>query len=571
MTIQVEQTDRSSPCNVTDENGDVSQYHLRNGHRKPSRLPWVVQKFGGTSIGKFPMEVFQDIVRSPRQGQFRVAVVCSARSDTRKDNGTTSRLLRAIMEAQVPGARDFETTIAAVRDEHIKAATTVIGTKEVIDQLAEEIDEEIARVLVVLRGAQQAQKFTEQTRDFAVSRGEKISCLFMTALLRSLGEKAVCIDLIDLSSSHSQDGARPSQLGRSIYKAITREITSRIGRDSMNGIPIITGFFGGMPRGLLRTVGRGYSDLCAALVAVALEAQELQIWKEVDGVFNADPRKVPTASLLASISPSEAAELSFYGAEVIHPSTMEHVLRASIPIQIKNVLNPGNGGTRIDPIMYGAAKQEHVTNGNVSIRTRRPRTNAAKKPPTKPVAVSVKQNMLVLNIQARDRSCSSSSYLAKIFSAVEQHGLKIDLISSSEMNVSLALLPSEEAIASIHMKRVNGDGSQIIEDHELRSALEMFDTLGAIDVLSDMAIISLIGDGLKQMVGVSAEFFSVLAKNDINIEMISQGASETNISAVIEGYEADRALIAIHRSLFKILPNMASPQIAGGKGWYLGA
>src|SRR6185295_14183477 len=114
------------------------------------------------------------------------------------------------------------------------------------------------------------------------------------------------------------------------------------------------GFFGQVPGSILCSIGRGYTDLCAALIAVGIGAKELQIWKEVDGIFTADPRKVPTARLLPVITPEEAAELTYYGSEVIHPFTMNQAIRASIPIRIKNIQNPDGNGTVIFPDVAGS-------------------------------------------------------------------------------------------------------------------------------------------------------------------------------------------------------------------------
>jgi aspartate kinase len=429
-----------------------------------------------------------------------------------------SRLIRAIQQAQLPGTTDYAATVAIIRNEHIRSAAKIIKNANIVEQFVEDVDSEIAQVLLVLHYAQQAGTFTEEQNDFVIGRGEKLSCLFITALVRSVGAEAICIDLADLLPPHSRHLKSPTQLGRSLYEDITRAIRNRIQQDCKHEIPIITGFFGGMPEGLLKTVGRGYSDLCAALVAVALDAEELQIWKEVDGVFNADPRKIPTAALLETISPSEAAELSFYGAEVIHPSTVEHVMRANIPIRIKNVMKPASPGTMINPIDPYTAPRVNSANEGASVGAR-DRNPAAKKP----VAVSVKHDMLVLNVQTQDRSCSSCSFLAKVFSIVEQYNLRIDIISSSEMNVSLAMLPSDRTVAAIRGTTYGDLDDIIIKDPGLCSALDSLRRIGALDVLPNMAIVSLIGDGLKQMVGVSAEFFGVLAENNINIEMISQG------------------------------------------------
>jgi aspartate kinase len=213
-----------------------------------------------------------------------------------------------------------------------------------------------------------------------------------------------------------------------------------------------TGFFGPVPGSLLRQVGRGYTDLLSALLAAALPAAELQIWKEVDGIFTADPRKVPTARLLPVISPEEAAELTYYGSEVVHPFTMEQVIRKKIPIRIKNVENPSGGGTVIHPepdalpqVMDGdefadagllaagamAGGDAGVTPpaGGSPLRSRRAKL---------PTAVTIKERILVLNIHSNRKSVSHG-FLAGIFGTLDRFGIVVDLISTSEVHVSMAL------------------------------------------------------------------------------------------------------------------------------------
>lgn len=172
----------------------------------------------------------------------------------------------------------------------------------------------------------------------------------MTALLQSRGVKAVYVDLAEVIDPLSGLGAKG--LNEAFYRDLARLFAERVlelaGDEGC--VPVVTGYFGKVPGGLLDQIGRGYTDLCAALLAVGLpNARELQIWKEVDGIFTADPRKVPTARLLSSVTPSEAAELTFYGSEVIHPFTMDQVIKAGIPVRIKNVMNPRNAGTVILP------------------------------------------------------------------------------------------------------------------------------------------------------------------------------------------------------------------------------
>lgn len=193
-----------------------------------------------------------------------------------------------------------------------------------------------------------------------------------------------------------------------------------------------------MPGSLLTSIGRGYTDLCAALAAVGLQSQELQIWKEVDGIFTADPRKVKTARLLPIITPEEAAELTYYGSEVIHPFTMEQVIKSEIPIRIKNVENPKGSGTIIFP-------DTQSSSGNAGYATPPPtpavlarngyHLDLSRKHPT---AVTVKDKICVLNVHS-NRKNVSHGFLAKIFMALDYHNIIVDLISTSEVHVSMAL------------------------------------------------------------------------------------------------------------------------------------
>lgn len=202
---------------------------------------------------------------------------------------------------------------------------------------------------------------------------------------------------------------------------------------------MLPGFFGVVPGSLLAQVGRGYTDLCAALCAVGLSAAELQVWKEVDGIFTADPRKVPTARLLSMITPEEAAELTYYGSEVIHPFTMEQVIRASIPIRIKNVENPSGGGTIIFPDPPATSPERTPDASEDGHSTSRARTPSLQDQVRRgPTAVTIKDNILVLSIRS-NRKTISHGFFARIFGTLDRHGIIVDLISTSEVHVSMAI------------------------------------------------------------------------------------------------------------------------------------
>ncbi|KAG6325748.1 hypothetical protein ID866_13341, partial [Astraeus odoratus] len=168
----------------------------------------------------------------------------------------------------------------------------------------------------------------------------------------SPGVDAEYVSLEDIVPASDIDtsylGAAECALDQSFYDSVACAVAQRV-RECAPRVPVLTGFFGPVPGSLLRQVGRGYTDLLSALLTAGLDAAELQIWKEVDGIFTADPRKVPTARLIPVISPDEAAELTYYGSEVVHPFTMEQVIRKKIPIRIKNVENPSGHGTVIQP------------------------------------------------------------------------------------------------------------------------------------------------------------------------------------------------------------------------------
>jgi aspartate kinase len=258
-------------------------------------------------------------------------------------------------------------------------------------------------------------------------------------------------------------------------------------------VPVVTGYFGAVPGSLMDgEIGRGYTDLCAALIAVALAADELQIWKEVDGIFTADPTKVPTARLLPTITPSEAAELTFYGSEVIHHLTMDRVIHANPPIKlrIKNVKNSRGNGTIILPDPFPLPSELRHSRSSSAL--------VARKTPKRPTAVTIKDKITVINVHSNKRSISHG-FFAKVFSILDKRQLSVDLISTSEVHVSMA----------IH--------SPSIPPEQMRKAKEELEECGEVSIINKMAILSLVGAEMKNMVGVAGKMFSTLGENNVNV------------------------------------------------------
>ncbi|KAH9477481.1 putative aspartokinase, partial [Psilocybe cubensis] len=586
---------------------------------------WLVQKFGGTSVGKFAVKIAEDVVSNYIDDN-KVAIVCSARSGSTKALGTTNLLLRAASEAlrrtksvgssvsgmTTPISRglfgvgsssdhsqspptspnqkqrsrsssvshtpqslfgftplieqqqpqesqpEFHITVDIIRKEHITAARSSIRSKEILQELEEEIDRDCEWLRSFLFAAKIIDEISPRSRDNIIGLGERLACKFMTAVLRDRGVDAEYVSLEDIVPPWEGENSEKA-LPQDFYDTLAAALGERL-KLCGNRVPVVTGFFGPVPGSLLRQVGRGYTDLCSALLAVGLEASELQIWKEVDGIFTADPRKVPTARLISVISPDEAAELTYYGSEVVHPFTMEQAIRRKIPIRIKNVENPRGGGTVIHPdpdtdIPTDAALSAPIPepaslhtlqslsplsasssslnglNGLQQLNALNADFTAHKKLPT---AVTIKEHIVVLNVHSNRKSVSHG-FLAGIFGTLDRFGVVVDLISTSEVHVSMAIgddLPGKLL-------------DRLVKDLKKN---------GSVSVHKDMTILSLVGKQMRNMVGIAGLMFTTLAQGNVNIEMISQGASEINISCVIEARDAIKALNLIHQSCLQIKP-----------------
>ncbi|KXS20230.1 aspartate kinase [Gonapodya prolifera JEL478] len=499
---------------------------LVNGTAGPN--PWVIMKFGGTSVGTAErMSQVAEIIKDTAASRRPVAVL-SAMSSYKKSEGTTSRLLDSTTLLLPPNPpRSWSHLVEAIERDHLAAVRGGVSEPEEREKCEEMVKAELARLRGFLEAAETIGEITPRSRDIVISAGEKLSALIFTSVLRSRGVPALYVNLERVVDKQFGDG-NGGGVDQGFYDYVAKRLGDLVRVVEEGCVPVLTGYLGPVPGSILTTIGRGYTDLTAALCAVGIGAEELQIWKEVDGIFTADPRKVPLARLLPYISPEEAAELTYYGSEVIHPFTMEQVIRASIPIRIKNTFHPAGRGTVVlpgpDSEARAAALEEcfsapHVGPDGSPLPTHRPSRRHA-------TAVTIKDNVTVLNVHSNRKSVSHG-FFAHIFRTLDRHGIVVDLISTSEVHVSMALGPN-------------------VKEANLKGALSDLKRLGTVDVIADMAILSLVGRLMRHMVGIAGRMFSVLAQHNVNIEMISQGASEINISCVIEQNRAAEALKAVH-------------------------
>ncbi|KAI0180001.1 aspartate kinase [Hypoxylon sp. FL1284] len=518
--------------------------------------PWLVQKYGGTSLGKLLDSICCNIIPQYAMGH-NLIIVCSALSGTLKASGTTSLLLQCIACAElgVDSQKRLIELVDLIRDNHLNALqvfasspTRAVMHTQVHEDTVVGIRKECEGLKRFLLAAQIVGELSPRSKDRVISLGEKLACMIVAACLTSIGTPAKPVFLDSIISSafgssiHDQVAAL-ERLGPKFYHVLADQIGGKI-RQCGQQIPIVTGFFGIMPDSLLQTVGRGYSDLCAAMCAVAVRAEELQIWKEVDGIFTADPRKVPSARLLSTVTAEEATELTYYGSEVIHPLTMDQISDACIPLRLKNVFKPSGNGTIIYPSASKSAPLSPASPSSGSSEGSSRETipvssfmltngyHGTQQERRKPTAVTVKDDILLINVVC-NRNTKSQGFLTQVFDRLERNKIPVDLVATSERHVSLAV-------------QSPGDPSTLLK---LKEELERF---GQVAVTTHMSIVTVVGHKMRNMTGVCNETLSALASAQISIYLTSQGASTISMSLLVSADDAFAAMNAIHSRVLKI-------------------
>lgn len=462
---------------------------------------FIVQKFGGTSVG-IPDRLSTIIkIVSDTSKNFKPIVVVSAVSGKEKSSGTTSMLLKAIEEAC--SSNDYSSSINSIRSQHQALISSILPEKE-SNELLSLIDMEIANVSSFLQAIAVIREASSRSVDVIASLGERMSALLVQSVLSYFKIPSRICDLSNILS----DSKGLNSDSESFYDDVSVVFRDEILKDTTS-VPVVTGFFGPYPGGLLEVVGRGYSDLTAALIARGLGAdkvKEMQVWKEVDGVCTADPRKVKGTKVLSEISASEAVELTFFGSEVLHPYTMEQVISAGIPIRVLNSLKPELSGTKILP----SGSSSNTSRENF------------------PTAVTAKRGVVMLSISS-NRMYDAKGFLARLFSILHKYDLVVDLVSTSEVTVSCTV------------NNLN----------KLKLAVPELETLGSVEIEDNRAIIAVVGDGLKNHKTARGDIFSSLGVSGIPVDMVTQAATRTSISCVIHEDQVENALTAVHDTLFK--------------------
>lgn len=458
------------------------------------RVVMTVMKFGGSSLA--------DPARIRRVADIGVsrddvlAVVLSAMK------GVTDTLLEAADRAE-KGDRSYREILDELRNRHRQAAEELVDDPARRTAVATEVENLLDELGDILHGVELVRECSPRTRDLVSGFGERLSCRIVAAHITDRGVPALPLDARDFIRTDDAHGRA------AVDFHVTGEKT-RACFAGLEGLAVVTGFIASTEDGVATTLGRNGSDYTASILAAALGATSVEIWTDVDGVLTADPRVVPEAWVIEEISFQEAMELSYFGAEVIHPYTLVPVIEKGIPVRIKNTLNPDAPGT----IISGETKPK-----------KRPITGIA----------SI-DDVAMVTIEGGGM-VGMPGIAGRIFSAVARAGVNIIMISQASSEHSICLV----------CKRNEAEYAARVLENDLSDALSSR-LIRRIDVVGGLEIVAVIGENMRGQVGLSGKLFSALGEAGVNILAIAQGSSELNISFVIDGRTKTDALRAIHRA-----------------------
>lgn len=459
--------------------------------------PLLVMKFGGTSVSNAErMQSVAELVREHAK-RAEIAVIVSAMG------GITDMLIRAATGASHGDREEWKGVRQEMVRRHRDVADRALSASEqavVLPRLAEQV----GNFENLCSGFSLVREVTPRAMDTLSSLGEVMSATLIASVLRSLGCPAEAVDATELIMTDEKFGNATPLFDETNQKAKARLAPLR----RRGVIPVITGFRGATRDGLCTTLGRGGSDYSGTIVGTALDADEIWIWTDVDGVMTADPRLVPRARIIPEISYREAIELSFFGAKVLHPKTIQPVIKRKIPVWIKNTFNPSCPGTRIGP---------SAANG---------------RPGVKAITSVSKSQIITLSGSG---NLTFGHLATKAFSALDLECADTLMVTQSSADNLLCF-----AIHDSDLKRVKSRLEKAFE-------LEMLhDHRASIEVMPHVAVVVMIGENMKGTPGLAGRAFSALGRKGINIIAIAQGSSEISISFAVKAADVKESVQAVH-------------------------
>ena len=458
-----------------------------------------VMKFGGTSVGDADCiaRTAQIIAKAAKESC--CVTVVSAMS------GVTNRLIEAAKRAQAGDADEAAAIVDALRRQHEVALTRLIQHEEARAPIRRRMEEVFAEGRRLCEGTALLRELTPRTLDAISSLGERLSAPLVAAAVRELGLPSEAIEATELIVTDAfHGGAEPQmELTRAKSQARLRPLLEK-------GIaPVVTGFIGATAEGQLTTLGRGGSDYSATILGAAMDADEVIIWTDVDGVLTADPRLVAEARTIPVISYREAAELAYFGAKVLHPKTLNPVVQAAIPVWIRNSFAPEKLGTKITP-------EGRSIGGGVK-------------------ALTAIRDVTLISVGGPG-IVGLPDVVGRTFSTTAEVRANVLLISQSSSQNDICFIVST-ADAQRTVEALRKEFAHDLAHHKVEH----------ITVDSNIAIVAVVGENMRGTPGIAGRTFNALGREKVNLIAIAQGSSESNISFVIDEKSVKTTLNTTHR------------------------
>jgi len=463
-------------------------------HDGKDRSIMKVMKFGGGCLKN--CEHLLKVAEIIKLEKDSVVVIVSALS------GITDLLENGI-QISMKSSKNVSEIISTIRNLHKHVAETSIQDNEIKQRLMKDIENRLKKLERLFYGIAYTEEITESIRAHILSYGERLSALVLSEILKSLDKDAIAVEADQIAIITDESFENATAILPEVKKNLSSTILPLINKGT---IPIITGYFGCTHEGKVTTFGRNGSDYSAAVVAYGIGANLLEIWKDVDGFMSGDPKIVKNPHRIERLSYYEAAELSYFGARIIHPRTVEPLVDVSIPIRIRNVYNIKSKGTEVFGEGY---EREDVIK-----------------------SVTYNKDISVLRIHGPGVGYKPG-IIAEIGGILSKMGINIYSIITSQTCINLLVDRKDSRMSYESIKNLVGG---IIEK---------------IDLEDNIALIAVVGEGLLKRKGVAARVFSAVAEESVNIEMISSGASEVASYFIVKEKYVRKTINAIHREFFE--------------------
>ena len=463
----------------------------------------LVMKFGGTSVGSAAaLRETADLILQARDTWGQVVVVASAMGS--KPVKVTDLLLQGAHTAFTGDKETYQRLAVQLREIHYEAIDGLLSPEGERQIMLAEIERFVERFISLCGAVSVLGELTPRALDAISGMGEQMSVRILAAYLRELGYDSEAIDATELilTDGNFQNAAPQT--------AATRERTmARLGPLlDEDAIPIITGFIGATADGVTTTLGRGGSDYSAAILGQALDADEVWIWTDVDGVMTADPRLVPNAVSIPTLSFREVSELAYYGAKVIHAKTMRPCVESGIPLRIKNTFNPTHPGTVIE---------EDITQQDGALK-----------------AVTAIKGVSMITVEGKGM-IGVPGIAARTFGAVARLDVSVLLITQASSEQSICFIVPDTAAAAV-VGSLEKEFAEELRRHDIERIWSR----------DEIAIVTIVGAGIQTTYGIAGRVFSALGAHQVNVIAIAQGSTECGISVVVAGGDVGRAVEHVH-------------------------